>query len=159
MVHYEKHLFQKEPISGEKKKRCSCRCVTLLGAVRDIQFHHSVEQRVCYTIILSISRYLKCVWSGRISRVWSHVYVCSYVRERERSLSTCTFTLLAISLFLFPGLTMHATILAYMFSLVEEGKIGTAIFNPASAQSTDNVLYMQEYVARLLKQAFPHLQE
>lgn len=54
------------------------------------------------------------------------------------------------------GLTMHASILAYMFNLVEEGKI-TAALNPASP--TTNQVFIQEYVANLLKTAFPHLQE
>lgn len=51
---------------------------------------------------------------------------------------------------------MHASILAYMFNLVEEGKI-TAALNPASP--TTNQVFIQEYVANLLKTAFPHLQE
>uniref|UniRef100_A0AAQ5XXR8 Exportin-1 n=1 Tax=Amphiprion ocellaris TaxID=80972 RepID=A0AAQ5XXR8_AMPOC len=54
------------------------------------------------------------------------------------------------------GLTMHASILAYMFNLVEEGKITTAL-NPASP--TNNQVFIQEYVANLLKTAFPHLQD
>ena len=54
------------------------------------------------------------------------------------------------------GLTMHATILAFMFSLVEEDKIGAHLCdNPHMA----NALYVQEYVAQLLKQAFPHIQQ
>lgn len=51
---------------------------------------------------------------------------------------------------------MHASILAYMFNLVEEGKI-TTVLNPASPNN--NQLFIQEYVANLLKTAFPHLQE
>lgn len=54
------------------------------------------------------------------------------------------------------GLTMHASILAYMFNLVEEGKI-TVSLNPAN--SANNQVFVQEYVANLLKTAFPHLQE
>uniref|UniRef100_A0AAZ3R6Q7 Exportin-1 n=1 Tax=Oncorhynchus tshawytscha TaxID=74940 RepID=A0AAZ3R6Q7_ONCTS len=44
------------------------------------------------------------------------------------------------------GLTMHASILAYMFNLVEEGKISASL-NPASQH---NQGYVQEYVANLL---------
>nr|DBA27044.1 TPA: hypothetical protein GDO54_011225 [Pyxicephalus adspersus] len=54
------------------------------------------------------------------------------------------------------GLTMHASILAYMFNLVEEGKISAAL-NPAVPPN--NQLFIQEYVANLLKSAFPHLQD
>lgn len=54
------------------------------------------------------------------------------------------------------GLTMHASILAYMFNLVEEGKITTGL-NPGNP--SNNQLFIQEYVANLLKTAFPHLQE
>ncbi|XP_039253887.1 exportin-1-like [Styela clava] len=53
------------------------------------------------------------------------------------------------------GLTMHATILAYMFSLVENGRI-TAPLHP---DATDNVVFVHDYVANLLKTAFPHLQD
>ncbi|RXM97568.1 Ubiquitin carboxyl-terminal hydrolase 34 [Acipenser ruthenus] len=54
------------------------------------------------------------------------------------------------------GLTMHASILTYMFNLVEEGKINAAL-NPATP--VNNQMFIQEYVANLLKSAFPHLQE
>jgi exportin-1 len=50
---------------------------------------------------------------------------------------------------------MHASILAYMFNLVEEGKISA----PLSPANPTNQVYVQEYVANLLKTAFPHLQE
>lgn len=51
---------------------------------------------------------------------------------------------------------MHASILAYMFNLVEEGKISIALNTGAPI---NNQAYVQEYVANLLKTAFPHLQE
>lgn len=50
------------------------------------------------------------------------------------------------------GLTMHATILAYMFSLVEQNEIKVAL-----GPTPDNVAYIQEFVASLLRAAFPHL--
>ncbi|XP_022122782.1 exportin-1 [Pieris rapae] len=50
------------------------------------------------------------------------------------------------------GLTMHATILAHIFSLVETGRVTTALGN-----AENNVTYIQEYVANLLNVAFPHL--
>lgn len=54
---------------------------------------------------------------------------------------------------------MHATILAYMFTLVEEDKISAPLFTNSTVQATNNALFVQKYVAELLKQAFPHLQE
>ncbi len=51
---------------------------------------------------------------------------------------------------------MHASILVYMFNLVEEGKISAAL-NPSNP--VNNQMFIQEYVANLLKSAFPHLQE
>lgn len=57
------------------------------------------------------------------------------------------------------GLTMHATILAFVFSLVEEDKIGAPLYNAATIQASSNALYIQQYVADLIKQAYPHLQE
>jgi len=50
---------------------------------------------------------------------------------------------------------MHASILAYMFSLVEQQKITV----PLHPDQPDNLVFVQEYVANLLKTAFPHLQE
>lgn len=50
------------------------------------------------------------------------------------------------------GIQMHATILAYMFTLVEQNKITVAL-----GPIPDNVLYVQEYVASLLRSAFGHL--
>lgn len=50
------------------------------------------------------------------------------------------------------GLANHAIILAYMFSLVENNKI-TVNLGPIP----DNTLFIQEYVASLLKSAFSHL--
>ena len=54
---------------------------------------------------------------------------------------------------------MHATILAYMFTLVEDDKIASPLFDPTKVQAASNMDYIQKYVAELLKQAFPHLQE
>lgn len=50
------------------------------------------------------------------------------------------------------GLQLHAQILAYMFTLVETHKV-TVNLGPIP----DNILYVQEYVASLLKTAFSHL--
>lgn len=47
---------------------------------------------------------------------------------------------------------MHATILAYMFTLVELGRIQVPL-----GPVPDNTLYVQEFVARLLRTAFQHL--
>jgi len=52
------------------------------------------------------------------------------------------------------GLTLHASILAYMFSLVESE---TIIKVSLGSGSENNVTYIQGYVANLLKTAFPHL--
>ena len=55
------------------------------------------------------------------------------------------------------GLMMHATILAFMFSLVEMNKI-TVPLSP-SIGPMQNMPYVQEFLANLLKNAFPHLNE
>ena len=59
------------------------------------------------------------------------------------------------------GLTMHASILSYMFSLVESDKIKAVLFDPSNAviQAGDNTEFVHKYASSLLKQAFPHLQE
>ncbi|XP_042903085.1 exportin-1 isoform X2 [Parasteatoda tepidariorum] len=58
------------------------------------------------------------------------------------------------------GLTMQANILAYMFTIVENGKIVVSL-NPADATAggISNVVYIQEFVAHLLKNAFGHLSD
>ena len=50
---------------------------------------------------------------------------------------------------------MHATILAYMFSLVEMNKI-TVPLSP-NMPVENNVVFVQEFLLNLLKAAFPHL--
>ena len=52
---------------------------------------------------------------------------------------------------------MHATILAYMFSLVESDKITVPLSTNIAV--TGNLQYAQEFLANLLKSAFPHLNE
>lgn len=57
------------------------------------------------------------------------------------------------------GLTTQASILAYMFYVVESGKI-TVPLNPLQVSDpSQNVQYVQSFVANLLKTAFPHLNE
>ena len=52
---------------------------------------------------------------------------------------------------------MHATILGYMFSLVEMTKI-TVPLGP-NMPTDNNMVYVQDFLANLLKAAFPHLNE
>merc|ERR1712198_673805 len=65
------------------------------------------------------------------------------------------------------GLPMHDTFLTYMFTLVETSKVTIAL-NPAAAAQADNsataisaanVSYVQDFVANLLRTAFPHLSD
>ncbi|XP_052767819.1 exportin-1-like [Mya arenaria] len=56
------------------------------------------------------------------------------------------------------GLTMQATILAYMFSLVERGKI-TIPLGGNTSTIADNIAFIQNFLLNLLKAAFPHLNE
>lgn len=53
------------------------------------------------------------------------------------------------------GLNMHATILAYLFNLVETNKITVAL--SPNVPSDQNIVYVKEFLANLLKAAFPHL--
>lgn len=55
------------------------------------------------------------------------------------------------------GLTMHATISAHMFSLVETNKVTVPLGPNMPAES--NMIYVQDFLANLLKTAFPHLNE
>ena len=51
---------------------------------------------------------------------------------------------------------MHATLLAYMFNLVEQDQIKAPLTN---VQVITNAEYIHQYVSQLLKSAFSHLQE
>ena len=57
------------------------------------------------------------------------------------------------------GLNMHATILAYMFTLVETNKVTVPLNSAAGSGSStqENIAYVQDFVANLLRTAFPHL--
>ncbi len=47
-----------------------------------------------------------------------------------------------------------------MFQLVEENKIAVPLFDPAATvQAANNAVFVQDYVAQLIKQAFGHLTE
>jgi exportin-1 len=57
------------------------------------------------------------------------------------------------------GLMMQANILAYMFYIVEANKITIPLNPSVQTSGQTNVQYIQEFVANLLKTAFPHLTE
>ena len=51
---------------------------------------------------------------------------------------------------------MHASILAYMFSLLEMKKI-TVPLGPSVSSADNNITFIHEFLLNLLKAAFPHL--
>jgi len=55
------------------------------------------------------------------------------------------------------GLSLQSSLLAYLFHLVESGKISVPLNPGVSVIPGDNVAFVQTYVANLLKTAFPHL--
>ena len=62
---------------------------------------------------------------------------------------------------LYTDLTQNATILAHMMGVIATEKVAAPLFDssvPANS-GMNNVSYVQHYMADLLKQAFPHLQE
>ena len=56
------------------------------------------------------------------------------------------------------GLTAHSQILANLFSIVEQGHIKVPLA-PEVQDPAQNLLYVQQFMANLLKTAFPHLQD
>ncbi len=58
----------------------------------------------------------------------------------------------------YPGLTAHSQILANLFSIVEQGLIKVPLA-PEVQEASQNLLYVQQFMANLLKTAFPHLQD
>ena len=58
------------------------------------------------------------------------------------------------------GFKLQSMVLARLFQLVQTGAIGVPLFDPSTVPdpSMSNSLFLQEYTATLLKNAFPHLQ-
>jgi len=56
------------------------------------------------------------------------------------------------------GLTAHSQILANLFLIAEQGLIKVPLA-PDVQDPTQNLLYVQQFMANLLKTAFPHLQD
>lgn len=55
------------------------------------------------------------------------------------------------------GLSVQSSLLAYLFFLVDAGKITVPLGPGVVAIPQDNITFVQGYVATLLKNAFPHL--
>ena len=58
------------------------------------------------------------------------------------------------------GFKLQSMVLARLFQLVQTGAIGVPLFDPSAVPDPNmsNSLFLQEYTATLLKNAFPHLQ-
>jgi len=58
------------------------------------------------------------------------------------------------------GFKLQSMVLARLFQLVQTGAIGVPLFDPSTVPDPNmsNSLFLQEYTATLLKNAFPHLQ-
>lgn len=57
------------------------------------------------------------------------------------------------------GFRSQTTLLAKLVQLVEGGVLQAPLFDPATATAgMTNSVYLKEYIATLLKTAFPHLQ-
>ena len=58
------------------------------------------------------------------------------------------------------GFKLQSLLLARMFQLAETNQITVPLFDPATVAdpSMSNSLYLREYTANLLKNAFPHVQ-
>ena len=58
------------------------------------------------------------------------------------------------------GFKLQSVMLARMFQLVELNVIQTPLYDPAQVDaSMNNVVFLREYTANLLKTAFPHVQK
>lgn len=58
------------------------------------------------------------------------------------------------------GFKLQSMVLARLFQLVQTGAIGVPLFDPSTVPdpNVSNSVFLQEYTATLLKNAFPHLQ-
>ena len=59
------------------------------------------------------------------------------------------------------GFKLQSMVLARLFQLVLTGAIGVPLFDPSTVPDPNisNSVFLQEYTANLLKNAFPHLQQ
>ena len=66
-------------------------------------------------------------------------------------------------MFFSTDLTQHVNviILAHMMGVIATEKVAAPLFDPSVPANSgmNNASYVQHYMANLLKQAFPHLQE
>ena len=91
-----------------------------------------------------------------------YVCVCVCVCARVRACVLCAHIDWCFLIPFSPctGLTVHASILAFMFSVVEEGKITVPLGGGAEGVGPQgNAVFVRTHLGMLLKQAFPHLQE
>lgn len=58
------------------------------------------------------------------------------------------------------GFKLQSMVLARLFQLMQTGAIGVPLFDPSTVPDPNmsNSMFLQEYTATLLKNAFPHLQ-
>ena len=58
------------------------------------------------------------------------------------------------------GFKLQSMVLARLFQLIQTGAIGVPLFDPSAVPDPNmsNSIFLQEYTATLLKNAFPHLQ-
>lgn len=57
------------------------------------------------------------------------------------------------------GLVQQATVLAYIFSVLETDKIRVPLSNTQLQNNLSNVAFVQQYVKELLKNVYPHLSD
>lgn len=55
------------------------------------------------------------------------------------------------------GFKMHATLLRYMFHLVQCNQVTVPLFDPSKAPGQTNPLFLRDHISNLLIQSFPNL--
>lgn len=120
--------------------------------MQNVQQHKPADQSFYVTYFTDILQHVFCVATDTSHTASKNCQMFSLYQNRY----------FYIHMFLkIIGLLMHAQILSYMFKLVESDKIEVLLSAPGTTpdgQVTEkNVAYVRDFVASLLKTAFPHL--
>jgi exportin-1 len=118
----------------------------VLGLKHGLRDVSEIALSIVYSIVKSVLNY------PDVSQGFFQLYFMPIVEEIFAVVSEASHT---------SSLTMHATILSFMFSIIEEdGKVTVCLSGqplPEGSITEQNKAFVQSHLAVLLKQAFPHL--
>ena len=104
------------------------------------------------TDVQSAQTFYQVYYLETMQHIFAVVAECSHTSGKRR-IRFCSRMIISTV-----GLTAHSQILANLFSIVEQGHIKVPLA-PEVQDASQNLLYVQQFMANLLKTAFSHLQD